>query len=243
MRLVIAVESGSRAWGFASPDSDWDVRSIYARPSDWFVALEASRDVIEDPVLGGDPLPDVSGWDMRRALNLAVRGNAVLREWLASPIVYAEAPEITGALRDVLALAADRNATMRHYASQTRWFRETYLTGPEVNLKKYLYAMRSALCLRWLRDRGDLPPMDLPSLRAVATGQGESEMLDDLLARKAVTSELGGGPRMAVADAMIREALDWASAHPPPAAITCPAGPGKGGRARLAAPFRRLGFG
>lgn len=216
VRMVIAAESGSRAWGFPSPDSDWDVRFVYARPAEWFIALEPSRDVIEYPAFGGDPLLDICGWDMRKALNLALRGNAALREWLASPIVYAEAPEISGALRDVLALAPDLDATMGHYASLTRRMHDACLKGPEVNLKKYLYALRPALCLRWLRDRAELPPMDLPSLRAVATGPGEAGMLDDLLARKAAASELGVGPRLAVADALIGEMLGWASAHAPP---------------------------
>jgi uncharacterized protein len=230
VRLVIAVESGSRAWGFASPDSDWDVRFVYAQPTDWFVALEPSRDVIEIPALGGDPLLDVSGWDMRKALNLALRGNAALREWLASPIVYAQAPEISTALRDILAMAPDLHATAQHYASLARRTHEAYLTGPEVSLKKYLYALRPALCLRWLRDRAELPPMDLPSLRAVATSPGEPEMLDELLARKAVASELGVGPRLAIADALIRQMLDWASAHSPP-----PPPPAQRDRAKQAA--------
>lgn len=218
VRIVIAVESGSRAWGFASADSDWDVRFVHAHPARWFVALEPGRDVIEQPGLEGDPLLDVSGWDLRKALNLALRGNAVLREWLASPIIYADAPEMSGALRDVLALAPDPAATAQHYASLARRNRDTYLRGDDVNLKKYLYALRPALCLRWMQAHGGLPPMDLPTLHAVATRPGEAAMFDQLLAWKAAASEMGRGPRLPVADALIEGMLEWVRLHPPPAA-------------------------
>ena len=121
---------------------------------------------------------------MRKALNLALRGNAVLREWLASPIIHAEAPEISDALREVLALAADLRAAARHYASLAQRMHETYLMGEAVHLKKYLCALRPAL---WLRNRAELPPMDLPALLAVAGGPGEADLFADLLARKALT--------------------------------------------------------
>lgn len=68
VRVLLAVESGSRAWGFASPDSDYDVRFLYAHPRDWYVSVFEGRDVIEQ-MLPGDL--DVSGWDLRKALRLS----------------------------------------------------------------------------------------------------------------------------------------------------------------------------
>jgi predicted nucleotidyltransferase len=85
VRILLAVESGSRAWGFASPDSDYDVRFVYARPLDWYLSLQQPRDVIELPI---DDLLDVNGWDIQKALRLACKPNPVLLEWLQSPIVY-----------------------------------------------------------------------------------------------------------------------------------------------------------
>ena len=85
VRLLMAVESGSRAWGFPSPDSDFDVRFLYVRPRDWYLSLVPGRDVIEQPIV--DEI-DLNGWDVRKALGLLLKSNAVVSEWMESPIRY-----------------------------------------------------------------------------------------------------------------------------------------------------------
>ena len=87
VRILLAVESGSRAWGFASPDSDYDVRFIYVRPKDAYLRLQKHRDVIELPI--NDAL-DINGWDLTKTLRLLHKSNPTLFEWGASPIVYLE---------------------------------------------------------------------------------------------------------------------------------------------------------
>lgn len=47
VKVLYACESGSRAWGFASPDSDYDVRFVYVRPLEDYLSLVPVRDVIE----------------------------------------------------------------------------------------------------------------------------------------------------------------------------------------------------
>jgi len=89
IRILAAVESGSRAWGFHSPDSDYDVRFVYARPLDWHFRLGKKRDVIECPI---NAELDISGWELSKSLQLAVKSNAVIAEWLQSPIVYRQVP-------------------------------------------------------------------------------------------------------------------------------------------------------
>ena len=85
IRILHAVESGSRAWGFASPDSDYDVRFIYVRPRDFYLKLEATRDVLEYPI---NDLLDINGWDLQKTLRLLHRSNPLVFEWFKSPIVY-----------------------------------------------------------------------------------------------------------------------------------------------------------
>ena len=88
VRILLAVESGSRAWGFESPNSDFDARFIYVHPRDWYlsVGLEEQRDVIEYPIV--DDI-DLNGWDLRKALRLFWKSNPAFVEWIQSPIVYA----------------------------------------------------------------------------------------------------------------------------------------------------------
>lgn len=87
VRVLFACESGSRGWGFASPDSDYDVRFLYVHKPEWYLRVEPQRDVIERPI---DDVLDVSGWELRKALQLMRRSNPTLFEWLDSPVIYRE---------------------------------------------------------------------------------------------------------------------------------------------------------
>ncbi|WP_338662355.1 nucleotidyltransferase domain-containing protein [Pararoseomonas sp. SCSIO 73927] len=207
VKVVFAVESGSRAWGFASPDSDWDVRFLYARPTRWFVQLEAGRDVIER-ALPNDL--DLAGWDMRKAINLALKGNQALREWLSSPLVYTEDETMADLLRRLVRSIPSRPAAIHHYASLARQVHERWLRRDEFPRKKYLYAIRPALTLRWLRSHaGEIPPMDLPSLlREVSLSSSEREAIGQLLREKAVNPEMGQGPAVPPLHALIAHELE-----------------------------------
>ena len=200
--VLLAVESGSRAWGFPSPDSDWDVRFIYARPTLWHLQVDTGRDVIERQL--PDDL-DLSGWDVRKTLGLVLRGNCTIREWLCSPIVYRSEEDLVGQIRQIGDLVNARHAAIYHYLSLIERVRSQWLQRSPVNLKKYLYAVRPALVLRWLRThREGTPPMDIPRLMAeVDINRDELRDLDELLCLKALASEIGSGPAMPAIDAMI----------------------------------------
>jgi uncharacterized protein len=190
--VLLAVESGSRAWGFPSPDSDYDCRFIFARARNDYLSLYAPRDVIEFPP---DAVLDVNGWDLAKALRLLLKGNAVVIEWLTSPFVYAGNDEF---LREALALAqraARPAAIARHYLHLGERQRRTYFADTRaIETKKLFYALRPALALRWLRlHPGEaVAPMHFPTL--VARSELPAEVVDivnQLLTRKAVTRELG----------------------------------------------------
>lgn len=213
--VLFAVESGSRAWGFPSPDSDWDVRFVYARPTRWHLTLRPGRDVLERPL--ADDI-DLSGWDTRKALGLLLGGNCALREWLRSPILHRGNPEFLNAFRDLARLVPARRAARHHYLALARRIWHRHLEGrTEVNLKKYLYAVRPSLALRWLRENEEgEPPMDMPGLLAgVALPDAPRSALAGLLARKAVESELGHGARVPDLDALILEEMAVAAGPGP----------------------------
>jgi predicted nucleotidyltransferase len=163
VKVLLAVESGSRAWGFPSKDSDYDVRFIYLRQARDYLTVVPRRDVIERPV---DAVLDVSGWDIRKALRLLLRSNAVLQEWISSPIRYIDCTPIPGQLRELIEEGADLNAFEYHYYHlASRSFDEINTAGGSVRLKSYCYALRAALSLCWLRDRKTPPPMDINSIQ------------------------------------------------------------------------------
>jgi predicted nucleotidyltransferase len=193
--LLIAVESGSRAWGFPSPDSDYDCRFIYVRRRDAYLALFQPRDVIELP---SDPVFDINGWDLAKALRLLLKGNAVVIEWLTSPFVYAGDAGFREQMLALARQAARAAAIARHYLHLGERQRRTYFADANaIPLKKIFYALRPAVALRWLRlnPGAAVAPMHFPSLIAASDLPADVlAIVGDLLARKAVTSELGAGP-------------------------------------------------
>ncbi len=193
--VLLAIESGSRAWGFPSPDSDYDCRFIYARARDDYLALYAPRDVIEFPLEGE---LDVNGWDLAKALRLLLKGNAVVIEWLTSPFVYAGDATFRQQALALAQQAARPAAIARHYLHLGERQRRTYFADTRaVELKKLFYALRPALALRWLRlHPGEaVAPMHFPTLVGESALPAEIlAIIEQLLAAKAATRELGTSP-------------------------------------------------
>jgi predicted nucleotidyltransferase len=193
--IVLAIESGSRAWGFPSPDSDYDCRFIFVRRLNDYLSPWPKRDVIERPIV--DDL-DVSGWDLGKALKLMLKGNAVVLEWLRSPIVYDGSPELRTQLLDLAQNFASRTGIARHYLHLGERQRRTYFSDEKhVQLKKLFYALRPAVALRWLRMRPSetIPPMHFPALIAECDPPAEVKRISrELIQQKLQTRELGDAP-------------------------------------------------
>jgi predicted nucleotidyltransferase len=193
VRVLYACESGSRAWGFASRDSDYDVRFLYVHRRDWYLSVEDRRDVLEQPIT--DDL-DVSGWELRKALRLLRKSNPPLLEWLKSPLVYQHDPVFTA---EFSALAADFYSPRRcfaHYLHMAFGNWRHYLHGREtVSLKKYLYVFRPLLARRWIEQgRGQVPMLFAELVEGVLGEADVRTALDALVARKMAGEELDVAP-------------------------------------------------
>jgi uncharacterized protein len=187
VRVLYAAESGSRAWGFASPDSDYDVRFIYVHRDDWYFRIDEPRDVIE-AMLPGDL--DLSGWDLRKTLRLFQRCNLALNEWLDSPIIYLERGDLAARMRELLPAAFRAPAGYHHYLRMAQGVFEEYLARDPVNLKKLFYVLRPLLACRWIRETGTQPPTEFARLGAAAwVNDVERGMIASLLDAKAEASE------------------------------------------------------
>ncbi len=203
VRVLFAVESGSRVWGFASPNSDYDVRFVYAHPRDWYLRLHEGRDVIEWRC---DETLDVNGWDLRKFLRLAQNSNPTALEWLASPVVYRSTPWL-GRLSEECACYFAPRHELNHYRHMARNNYRGFLEGEEVRLKKYLYVVRALLSARWIGERRTRPPVAFDELVAAELRMpGEAEVVlavAEVLRAKVSSDEVGTGPRVDVLNGWI----------------------------------------
>ena len=193
VRVLLAVESGSRAWGFPSKDSDWDVRFIYLRAPEWYLSVQKRRDVLEFPLCDG---LDVNGWDLQKALGLLAKSNPTLLEWLRSPTIYLERPSVAIPLRQAAARFFSQYACMHHYLHMGEGNYAEYLKGERVRVKKYFYALRPILACRWIAAHGTIPPMEFDRLVQDQLPVELRPIVDDLVARKRAGDELDSGPRI-----------------------------------------------
>ena len=192
VRILLAVESGSRAWGFASPDSDYDVRFIYVGDVRDYLRVDQRRDVIELPIT--DDL-DVNGWDIVKALMLFRKSNPPLLEWLQSPIVYREQGDFATTLRNLASTRYSQRRLAYHYLSMAKQNFYSSIAGrEEVSRKKYLYVLRPLAAIYWLREYRTPPPTSLIStLEGVRFPPEIGRQLDALLAQKRQGFELATG--------------------------------------------------
>ena len=206
--IIHACESGSRAWGFASEDSDYDVRFIYVRKPEWYMSIdvERKRDVIELPP---DKVLDVSGWDFRKALQLLRKSNPPLLEHLGSPVIYNEDEPVMREFRDLARQYYSPSACAYHYLHMARGNVREYLKGDEVWLKKYLYVIRPLLAVKWIEDgfEGPVPTMFFDLVDQVVTQVPLYNEINNLVCMKQEGHELGRGPAIPIIDEFIRVEL------------------------------------
>ena len=199
--------------GFPSPDSDYDARFVYAHSADWYLSLRPGRDVIELPI---DGMLDVNGWDIRKALNLLLKPNPVLLEWLSSPIRYQWNDEICRRLSALARKTSHKPACLHHYLhlGNGQWSRHVS-EKKEINYKKYFYVLRPALAIRWVRLGLDgPPPMNLQEMvRSLDLGAGVLSEIARLLELKQHSREIGVGTRIPLLDRLIESEFSLARAE------------------------------
>jgi len=208
VKILYACESGSRAWGFASTDSDWDIRFLYVHPQNWYLAvdLERKRDVIEMPIT--DNL-DFSGWDLRKALQLFYKSNPPLIEWLHSPIVYRDENGLADRLRQLLGRFYSPRSCYYHYLHMAKGNYREYLRGDRVWLKKYLYVLRPLLALEWMNQSPQPVPVRFDKLLNAVLPRGSvRRAIDQLLRAKTQGMEGKYGPTIPIINRFIETELD-----------------------------------
>ncbi len=204
--ILYACESGSRGWGFPSPDSDYDVRFVYLRPLEWYLSIDDRANTIDLPI---NSLLDINGWDLRKALKLFKGSNSAIYEWIQSPIVYQANSNIA---TELLALA-DRyycpRAGVHHYLSMATNCYQQHLQSPDVKLKKYFYALRSILAARSIVQNRQVPPMVFGKLlESIADRQDILTEIDRLLRIKSTATEATTVPMSQILNDFIQTEIE-----------------------------------
>lgn len=188
--ILHAVESGSRAWGFASPDSDYDIRFIYKKPSEEYITIWEKPDTIE--FFTDDDL-DGSGWDLKKTLQLLSKSNGALLEWLFPTITYLSEQRFLKQIQDLARESFSPIATLHHYLGTCKNFMEV-CEADKIKLKSYFYAMRSALAGKWIIEHSTIPPVAFSDLLLIAPVEIQ-DVINKLIVVKANNDESYLHPR------------------------------------------------
>lgn len=156
--ILLACETGSRAWGFPSPDSDYDIRVIYVHKNDWYLSVNDHKDTL-DIMLENNDL-DISGWELKKALGLLRKSNPPLLERIQSPIIYQADAEFTHDIFQTARSCYSKIATMHHYLSMAKKMMEEIADKEEFKLKKFFYALRTATVCKWIVEKEEMPPIE-----------------------------------------------------------------------------------
>lgn len=186
-RILFAVESGSRAWGFSSPDSDYDVRAVYVKPIEWYLGLAERKSDTWNAMLSGDL--DISAWDLRKALRHLLKSNASFMEWLGSPIVYFD-DGLLVRLNELKDACVNPVHVAFHYASMFLHAMDDLASDGTISVKKLCYALRANLCVRWTMERETMPPTEFGAVcRGLSLAADETAAIARLLERKKAAKE------------------------------------------------------
>lgn len=205
IKILYAVESGSRAWGFASTNSDWDVRYIYVHPQEWYLDIDSHKDSYEK-ILPNDV--DLAGWELRKALKLFRKANPPLLEWLQSPIVYKQELDIAQQLRQLMDIYFNPRSCMHHYLHIAEGNYRTYLQRDRVRTKKYFYVLRPILACRWIEKHGNMPPVEFHKLlEELLQDPTLASIVQELLNRKVSGEELDEEPKIEALNAYLEQEI------------------------------------
>lgn len=200
IHILYACESGSRAWGFASSDSDYDVRFVYVRPTEFYLKIENTKDTLECELT---ELYDITGWDIKKLLWLLNKSNPSIFEWAVSPIVYKTTEEWKYVSKIFNNYFSVKKA-LYHYNSITKNnLRRYFEEKAEVKYKPYLYNLRQCLSCQWIMDRKSPPPIVFDVLKEAYIPDDLRETVSSLIEFKKSMEEKERGPRIKEIDEYI----------------------------------------
>lgn len=188
IKILLACETGSRAWGFPSPDSDYDVRFIYKHQTKWYLSLNERKDTIERMFENNEL--DLSGWDLKKSLNLLRKSNPPLLERIQSPIIYISDDNFLAGMNDLAKFNYSKIATIHHYLSMAKKMYSEIKDQDTIKLKKLFYALRTATACKWIEEKETIPPIVFQTmLEQLEFGVLLKQQIFELIELKATKNE------------------------------------------------------
>lgn len=209
VKVLHVIESGSRAWGFASPDSDYDVRFIYVRDRKQYLGLHEEKDYIDWEL---NDVLDINGWDLKKVLQHFHKSNATVFEWANSPIVYYTTDEWKRLFEVAYLCFAIKPAMYHYYGTANKNYLE-YLQDDMVKYKKYFYVLRPILCCKWIEEKETPPPVLFDELVKAVLSDEMKPIVADLLDKKIRMSEADKAPKIVVLNQFIEQNLEYYKAY------------------------------
>jgi predicted nucleotidyltransferase len=207
IKILYAVESGSRAWGFASTDSDWDVRFIYIHKLNWYLNIDEKKDNLEE-ILPNDI--DLAGWELKKALRLFRKSNPPMLEWLRSPIIYLQQYSTADRLRGLTEEFFNPKSCLHHYLHMAEGNFKIYLQKENVRVKKYFYVLRPVLACEWIKQTNTMAPMEFQKLLDTqVTDKSIKTEIEKILSRKIAGEELNEEPRIQILNDYLEERIKF----------------------------------
>ena len=206
IKILYAVESGSRAWNFESTDSDWDVRFLYIHRPEWYLSIDDKRDNMEEILPNAI---DLAGWDLRKTLKLFRKSNPPLLEWLKSPFIYREHFSTAEKLRALVKEYFNPKACLYHYLHMAEGNFRDYLQTDMVRAKKYFYVLRPILACKWIEANNTMAPMEFDKLVETQLTAGPlREAVENLVERKKAGEELDKEPKIEVINNFVKKEIN-----------------------------------
>lgn len=161
IKILMAVNYGSRCFGYASEGSDWDVRFIYVHRPEWYFSIAKTEDVIE--LMLEEEHLDVEGYDLKKALTLLAKTNPIESDWLHANDHYILDEDFLQAMLSFESQCYNSHHAMYHFYSISVKHNQRYLEQ-EVTLKRFIYYMRGLLSCCWVERHGCHPPVNVDEL-------------------------------------------------------------------------------
>jgi len=212
VKILLACESDSRAWGFASPNSSYNVRFLYVHKKDFYLSIDERRDVLEVPI---DEVFNIAGWELKKTLRLFRTSNPPLYEWLQSPLVYRADQDFLQEIQALMPMYYSPRAAMLYYLHMAKGVLAQNLRSSFVPIKRYFYALRPLLACRWIAETGAAPPVAFSALR-VMLDKDLYDIVDPLLLQKASMDEMYTIPAIPALTAYIEREIAWCEQALPP---------------------------